>query len=151
ATQRLYRGRLYLAHWSGITSQLRIAGEQRDPLGKSLRQQDAIEGIFVQVRQALDVHGMLAGNRQLHVAIVEQATAEQTRLDTEVVATEGALDGDLPQACGAEEQVVLRVAELPARRGGEPLRLTGRPEKNLSIEQEFHTVIPNRAAISLSP
>jgi hypothetical protein len=39
---------------------------------------------------------VLAGDRKLYIAVVEQPSAQQARLGTEVFPAQGALDGDLP-------------------------------------------------------
>jgi hypothetical protein len=58
---------------------------------------------------------MFAGDRQLDVAVVEESTAEHTRLDAEVLAPEGVLDRDLPEARRREQELVVLVLEKPAR------------------------------------
>jgi hypothetical protein len=58
---------------------LRVGGEQRDPLGKRLSQQDAIERILVQVRQGVDGARVLAGDGQLGVATIEKPAAGSSK------------------------------------------------------------------------
>ena len=120
-----------------VSGQLRIAGKEGDAFSEGLCQQHAVEGIFVQRGQAVDVHRVLAGDRQLDVPVIEQAPSQQSRLDAEVFAPEGILDGDFPNAGGAEEEFVLRVLDLPARGGRQALGLTGGPEKELVSRRSF--------------
>src|SRR4030095_1636956 len=94
---------------------------------------------------------VLAGDGKLCVAIVEQPSAQQARLDAEVFPSEAVLDGDLPQAGGAEAKLIARSVQALARRRRETLRLTGRPEQELGVQQQLHPSLPNRAAISASP
>ena len=56
---------LHLAYRTRVAGQLRIASEQGDAFGESLSEKNAIERIFVQRRQQVDVHGMLTGDWQL--------------------------------------------------------------------------------------
>lgn len=124
--QRVREPQLDLAHGPGVAGELLVACEERDAFDQGLGQQEAVEGIFVQRGQAIDIHRMLAGNGKLGVAVVEQSPAQQTRLDDEVRSSQGLLDGDLPQAGGAEEELVARVVQERAGRRGEPVRLAGR-------------------------
>src|SRR3712207_7328972 len=54
--------------------------------------------------QPVDVHRVLAGDRQLRVAVVEQAPAQPARINAEVVPPQGVLDGDLPDTRRAKVQ-----------------------------------------------
>ena len=86
-----------------------IGGDEGDALAERLGQQQAVEGIFVQVRQRVDAHRVLAGDGKLDIAVVEQTPAEQAWLDAEIFSAQGVLDRDLPQAGSAEEKLVARV------------------------------------------
>src|SRR5690606_15787736 len=135
----------------GVAGQLRVAREQGDALGEGLGEQQPVERILVQGRQGVDAHRVLTADGQLGVAVVQQATAQEARLDPEIVTPERALDGYFPEARGAEEQLVARVFQELACSRGEPLGLAGRPEQGLGIEQELHSPVPNRRPISASP
>jgi len=50
---------------------LRVSGEQRDALARSLGQQQAVERILVQWGQAVDAQRVLAGDGKFGVAVVE--------------------------------------------------------------------------------
>jgi hypothetical protein len=110
---------------------LRVGSEQRDPLDERLREQKPVEWILVQRRKAIDVDGVLAGDRKLRVAVIQERATQDARLDAEIIAAEGGLDRDLPQARGAEKKFVGRIVEVPLRAGGEALRLTCGPEEEL--------------------
>src|SRR5216684_5174924 len=115
-----YQAHLHLADRPAVPGQLLVSGEEGDALADGLSQQQPVEGIFVKQRQAIDVHGVLARDRQFDIAIIEEATAKQTRLDAEVFTPQSILDGDLPQAGGAEEELVARVIQELTRSGGKP-------------------------------
>ena len=100
---------------SAVTSELHVGGEERDFFDKRLGDQKAIEGIFVKRRQSLDIDGMFAGDRELDVAIVEESTPENARLDPKIISAEGALYRDLPKAGGAEEKLVFRITKFSFR------------------------------------
>src|SRR5882724_3929311 len=111
---------LHFAYGSGVSGQGPVGGEEGDALAQGLGQQQAVERIFVQRGQTIEVHRVLAGDGKLDVAVVEQPPAQQARLDAKVFPPQGALDGDLPEARGAEEKLVARVVQELARRRGEP-------------------------------
>ncbi len=56
---------------------MRVAGEEGGALAESLGQQQAVERIFMQRRQAVDVHRVLAGDGNLGVAA--SATSQTIR------------------------------------------------------------------------
>ena len=87
---KLARLMLHLAHGPRVAGQLRVAGEEGDAFAEGLGQQQPVEGIFVQGRQAVDAHRVLAGDGKLDVAVVEQTPAQQARLDAEVFPSQGA-------------------------------------------------------------
>ena len=73
-----------------MTAQSGVAREQRDALADCLSQQEAVERVPVQSRQAVDADGVLAGDGQFGVAIIEQCPSQQARLDAEVLSPESA-------------------------------------------------------------
>ena len=79
-----------------------VGGEKRDALDENLRDQEAIERILMQRRQRSDIYGVLAGEGQLGVTIVEKSAAQKARLDTKILSAEGVLDCNLPQTGGAD-------------------------------------------------
>src|SRR5689334_19299441 len=102
---------LNLAHRTRVTGQLIVRGEQGDALAERLREEQAVEWVLVQWWKHVDVHRVLAGDRELRVPIVEQASPQDTRLDLEIASAQRFLDGDLPEAGGTEQQLVVLVFE----------------------------------------
>src|SRR5689334_429269 len=94
---------------------------------------------------------MFASDRQLDVAIVEECPTENTRLDAKVLAAQQRLDRDLPNAGGAEQELIIRILEQSFGTSGKTLWLTSRPEEDLRVQEELHAPVPNSAAISRSP
>ena len=140
-----------LFHGPLISRQLGVGSEKRDAFRNCLGQKEAIEGIFVQRREAINVGRMLSGDGKLDVSIVEQAAAQHTRVSMKVIPTERALDRDFPDARGAEVELIFPIAQLPARGGGQPIWLTGCPEQQLGVEEELQSSSPNSLAISFPP
>ncbi len=136
------------SHRRPVTRQLLIVGGKRDSLHERLRKQHPIERVLVKRRQSVHVHCMLAVDLKFHVAMIEERSAQQPRLDLEVLPAEGILDRDLPEACRAEQQFVLRVFDQLACRGCELSGVTGRPKQYLAVEQDFHLRPENMAAIA---
>lgn len=88
--------------------------------------------------QAVDRDHVLAGDWELLVKIVEQTAAQEARVDAKIVSSEAAFDGDFPEACRAEYELVLRVVEQGASSGRQSLGLSGRPQEDVSVQQELH-------------
>src|SRR5205085_10883 len=143
--------RLNVLKRARVPGQLRVGCHEGDALDERLGEQQAVERIFVQKRQAVDVDRVLAGDRKLGVTIVQQPAPQQPRLDAEVIPTQRILDGDLPEAGRAEQQLVAGVVEQGERRLRQSLRRAGGPEQELRVQQELHSWVPNSAAISASP
>jgi hypothetical protein len=61
----------------------------------------------VQRRQFIDHQRMLAGDWQFDIAVVDQGSAQDARLELKIAAPEPALDRDLPEARCAENQFVV--------------------------------------------
>src|SRR5688500_7124223 len=102
-------------------------------------------------RQAIDIGRVLTGDRELHIPVIEESTSQYTWISTKVGATQRILDRDFPDARRAEVELVLPVAQLPARCRGEPIGLPGCPEKGLRIQQELHSSAPKSLATSFAP
>jgi hypothetical protein len=73
---------------SRIARELRVARQERDALDERLGDQQTIERILVQRRKRVDADRVLAGDRQLGVAVVKEAATEQARLDAEIVTSQ---------------------------------------------------------------
>src|SRR5258708_40312920 len=83
--------RLHLAYGPPVLGQLRVAGQEGDALAEGLGQQQAVEWIFVQGREAIDAHRVLAGDGRLSIPGVEQPPARQPRPDPGAVPARGRL------------------------------------------------------------
>ena len=118
---------LNLPNRTAIARELCVGGEECNPFAQRLREQHPVKGIFVDCRQIIDIDSVLAGDRQLDVTILDEASTEHTRLNLEIVASERALDRDLPDAGCAEHKLVAVVAQLFPSRSRQPLWLPSRP------------------------
>jgi hypothetical protein len=83
-------------------SQLGVGGQESDAFGERLREEDSVERIFVQVREGVDADGVLARDRQLGVAVIEQrvgipAGRRESRRVRQLVSTS---EGAAPVASG---------------------------------------------------
>src|SRR4051812_27382180 len=120
---------LHQPHRSGIPGQLSVAGDEHDPLADRLRQQQAIEWIFVEERQDIDGESVTAGDRELRKAIVEETLEQVTRVDPEVVSIQCAFDGELPDAGGAKEEFVMAISHDGTRGLREAMREDRHPDQ----------------------
>ena len=66
----------HLAHGARISRHLGIGGQKQDPLDHRLSNQNAVEGIFVNGRQAANCDGMFSFNLKLSIAVFEQCPAQ---------------------------------------------------------------------------
>jgi hypothetical protein len=134
-----------LAHRPGIPGYPLIRGQQGDTLHRRLGNEHAIKGILVQRRQAVDEHRMSAHDREFFVAVLQQATAQQPRVDDEIVAAEHALDGDFPQTRGAEHRLVAGVLHQTPCHRGQATRNASSPEQQMSIQYKLHGSLNSRS------
>ncbi len=104
-----------------------IGGQERDALDHRLSDKDAIERVLMDRRQPVEGNGVLAGDRQFAIVVVEQAAAQEPGINPKVVPLQAALDGHFPEAGGAEEQLIARIVEQRARAVRQPVGLTGSP------------------------
>lgn len=96
---------------SGILRHQRIGGQQRDALDHRLRNEDAVKRVLVYWRQTVEGDGVLTGNRQLGIAIIQETTAQKPGVYPKIAPAETMLDRDLPQAGRTEDRLVLRIIE----------------------------------------
>ncbi len=94
---------------------------------------------------------MLAANRQLAVAVIQQPPAQQPDIDPKILAPQPALDRDLPQAGRAEQQLVFRRLDQGARLRRQAAGTSGRPQQQMGVQQQLHVPPPNSRSISASP
>jgi len=93
---------------------------------------------FARRRQTVERYGVLAGDRQLVITIIQQTATQNSGMHSKIAAPKPALDRNLPQARRTEDRNILRVVEQLARGGRQPLRASGRPEKQMRVEQQPH-------------
>ena len=79
-------------------------------------------------RKGVDICGVLAGNRQLEVSVIEQPAPQHVRVSAKVIATERILDRDFPDARRAEMEFVPTITQMPACDRGQPVGLTCGPQ-----------------------
>lgn len=87
----------------GILGHLSIGRQERYALDHGLGDEEAIEGIFMDWRQGTDGYRMLTEDRQLMVAVVQEAPSQYACIHLEIFAPQAAFDNDFPQTGGAEE------------------------------------------------
>ena len=59
---------------------------------------NAVEWVFMDERQAVDRNGVLTGNRQFLIAVVQQPTAQHPRINLKIGTPKATLDGNFPKA-----------------------------------------------------
>jgi hypothetical protein len=117
----------HLAHGAGVLGDDLVGGQQQDALDCRLRYEHAIEGVLVDRRQIGDRDGMLAGDRELVIAVVQQAPAQEPRIGAKIGAADAGFDRDFPQARRAEHQLVASVVDHRAGPDRQTLRLPRSP------------------------
>jgi hypothetical protein len=70
---------------------------------------------------------MLAPDGKLLVVVVQEPSSEEPGVDLKIFTTEPGLDYDFPHAGGAEQELVLWVAEEPTGLMGQSIGFPGRP------------------------
>src|SRR5271167_2043247 len=99
---------------SWVLRHQRIGGHQGDALDHRLRNENAVERVLVYWRQTVEGDGVLTGDRQLAIAIVQETAAQKPGVCPKIASAEAVLDRDLPQAGRAEDRLILRIIEQPA-------------------------------------
>ena len=94
------------SHRPRISRHRRIGCQESDAFRGGLGDQYPVEGILVKRRQAVERHGMFAGDRQFNIAVIQQTTPQERRISTKVASTQAPFDGNLPQAGRAEDQFI---------------------------------------------
>src|ERR1043166_4342634 len=93
--------RLDLANCDGIFGKGCVGSNECDALNLGLSDEHAIKGVLVQRRKAVERHGMSARQCKLVVAIIQQPTPKEARVDFKVATPDALFDGNLPKAHGA--------------------------------------------------
>jgi hypothetical protein len=79
--------------------------------------------------------GVLTGDRQLAIAIIQETAAKKPSVSPKIASAEAVLDRDLPQAGRAEDRLILRIIEQPARGARQTLGVSGRPQQQVRVQQ----------------
>jgi hypothetical protein len=83
-------------HRTWITGHNRIGGEKQDPFDHRLGHKNPIKRILVNGGKGLNFHRVHTHDREFRIAIVEEATPQEPRINPEVRTIKTPLDGDLP-------------------------------------------------------
>ncbi len=102
-------------------------------------------------RQHADRNGMRAENRQLMVAVVDQAMPHDARINLKVGAVKAVLDRNFSQARHTKLQAVFRRLHQNPRAGGNVLNALGDPNQQMRIQQQLHALPSNKDSISAAP
>jgi hypothetical protein len=73
-----------------------IRSQESDPFDHGLRNQDAVEGIFVYGWQHIDLNCVLAEDREFLIAIVKHRATQNSWVELKSLLSEPTLDCDLP-------------------------------------------------------
>src|SRR5439155_14410401 len=132
-----------------IGHELLIGGVESCGLDDRLRDENAIEGIAVQQRQPTDESRRVRANRQFGEPGIEGGSGDLGRIEDKIVAAQSSLDGDLPDAGGAEQHLGVAPFDCGAGLSIEPVRLGERPQQDKGIEQHTHQR-PSKASMTSS-
>src|SRR5215471_17332304 len=92
---------------------------------------------FARRRQTVERYGVLAGDRQLVITIIQQTATQNSGMHSKIAAPKPELDRNLPQARRTEDRNAVRVVEQLARRRRQPLG-AARPQQQMRMEQQPH-------------
>ena len=84
--------------------------------------------------QGDDGDGVLAGDGEFEIAVIEQAAVKGARVNTKIRLPQAGLDGDLPQAGGAEEEFIAGSRDQGSCFIREANTLTYSPEQKVGVE-----------------
>ncbi|MFZ4615467.1 MAG: hypothetical protein ACOYM2_04610 [Rectinemataceae bacterium] len=110
-----------------------------------------VERISMDQWKGIDCDSMDALDREFHVAIVAEPTAEQVEIDMEILSLQSLVDRDFLQTRGAGKQLVSLVHDQSLRLRGQFRKLIRQPQENMGIYEDFPAPPPKRASISLRP
>ena len=100
-----------------------------------LRDQHAVEGVFVVGRQVCDCRRMSPRHGKLGIAVVEKVPAKQAGIDLKIIAAATCLDRDLPEADGAEHNYIAGILNNGGSCPGEVSRSARGPNQDMGVEQ----------------
>jgi hypothetical protein len=119
-----------LANRSRIARHDLVRGQQQRAFRFGLGDEHTVERVFVDGRQMCRGHGVLTRDPKLGVAVLEQPAAEYVRIDPEIVTSQPVLDGDYPEAGGAEpdsfHESAIMLRASPESRSGCPAAQSSR-------------------------
>src|SRR5208337_3143099 len=81
-----------LSNRAGVLGNHRIRRQEDEPFDHGLRQQDSVEGIFVDGGQVPRRNGMLSMHGQLSIAILQQTLPNRARTSMEALQPLGMFD-----------------------------------------------------------
>jgi hypothetical protein len=105
----------------------------------------------VQGREVGRCGGVGSGDGQLGVAIVQQGAAQDAGIDLEVGAAKAGLDGDFPDARGAEQRLGFGRLDQLSRRGRQAWRTGCGPQQQVRIKQQLQRGSPNSVSMAPAP
>jgi hypothetical protein len=117
---------------------LSVRGDQGDAFDRGLGDEQAVDWVFVEQGKHLHGDRVVAGDREFDIAVFDQISAKDRRVEEKVFAPKSALDGDLPDAERAEVEIVLGVSQKGESSLGESLGMIGRPEEDMRIGEDPH-------------
>src|SRR3990172_8110417 len=120
-----------------------MGGEEGESFDAGLRDQHSVEGVAMQGWQLRRGLGMLEGDGERLESEAEGRSRHRLR-HTET--PERLLDCNLPNGCGAQIDLVRRIADGAAIGRAQPAVIGAPPEKNVSVNQEPHFLLPSKAA-----
>jgi hypothetical protein len=128
---------------NAIRLQLRVVGDERQPLGLGLRHEHAVERVVVVAGEA--PRGQRMGHRdgQRMKAVGGQGLGEVVgRLES----AESLLDADFPRGGGAHKDEHIGLANRRPRSGGQGRVIGEPPQQGVGVEQERQGASPRKAA-----
>ena len=128
-----------------------IMGQEEEPFDRGLGDKDTVKRVAMNIGKLSNCHGMLTGDGEVFIPVLDEATTQQMRINLEVCPAKPGLDRDFPQACGAKHQDVQRVFHECPGIGGEFPRVSGCPQEQVGIEQKPHACPSNSTPISSCP
>ena len=121
----------------GVPRQHRVSGEEAARKHECLRDQESIERVPVVERKLRNRTGCGRINYGFAEAGERRRLGDLERFDGEIHSAELRLDGDLPNARGAEECRIGRRDQF-ARLGRKSPRVRQRPKKNMRVDEDTH-------------
>lgn len=133
-----------------VTRQHGIMRHQPHGFGKRLCDQQAVEGILVMRGQRFDAGSMLRPHGKQAVAGVLEVAQRVRAVHGHVAAAEAVLDGDFPDAGGADpDHGPGRFDQLP-RFCGKPGAVGDGPERDRGVQQQVHAPPPRNSRATSS-